>query len=46
MPVIVMHVGHMGMRVLEPAVFVTMRMRLPWRVLRTVPVPVMLVVHV
>ena len=43
---LVVHVGRVGMRVLEPAMLVGVRMRLPRRVLGTVPMPVVLVVHV
>ena len=46
MPVRVMHVRHMRMGVLQPAVRVGMGVRLPRRIAGAVRVPMMLVVHV
>jgi hypothetical protein len=46
MPMIVMHVGHVRMRVRQGFVLVRMRVRLCRRILRAVVVPVMLVVAV
>ena len=46
MPMFVVHVGHVRMRVLEPAMFVGMRMWFSWRVFGTVLMQVVLVMHV
>ncbi len=46
MPVLVMHVGRVRMLVLEPAMHVEMRMRLPWRVFGIVLMLVVLIMHV
>ena len=46
MPMLVMHVGCVRMGVLQGPMLVWMSMRLPWRVLGTVLMPVVFVMHV
>jgi hypothetical protein len=46
MPVLVMHVGRVGMFVFEPGMHMEMRMRLPWWVFQIVLMVVVLIMHV